>query len=500
MLVSFSLVRVPIPGVNEPHYLGKAKHYWNPTWCDDDFFLESSNPHVVFYYTFGWLTRSLSLNDVAWFGRIFGLIPLAIGWTALGKRICGSQELSIVALGFFLMLHAAGNWSGEWLVGGIESKTIAYGFLFWSIAEAMSLRILPAGLLAGLAISFHPIIGVWGSLAALLGTVGLLFSRDRRQVWTGAPPAMSWGIAAAFFILAAVPGLTPALRLVSDGDPADVLTATHLQVAHRLAHHLDPMMFLKTSHRFFVMLLIVWGLLLSTEKSTRLEVKWWRLLVCASLLSAFVGVLIAWGPRPIKTMTGYEWRMSALKFYPYRLADILLPVSVSFSAAISCAAALRAKLQRPLLRSSVLTLLTVICLVIALQMPGSDRNSSNMSAATEADWISAAQWIDENTAKTDLIYSLENQWAVKWFANRAEFVNYKDCPQDTQGILEWNDRLWTISKWKTKATQDSLITLPELAELHTATGIDWIIFGKYWKVDVEPDYKNQHFRIYRTAQ
>ena len=23
----------PVPDVNEPHYLSKAKHYWNPDWC-----------------------------------------------------------------------------------------------------------------------------------------------------------------------------------------------------------------------------------------------------------------------------------------------------------------------------------------------------------------------------------------------------------------------------------------------------------------------------------
>ena len=27
------------PDVNEGHYLGKAKHYWNPAWCPEDHFL-----------------------------------------------------------------------------------------------------------------------------------------------------------------------------------------------------------------------------------------------------------------------------------------------------------------------------------------------------------------------------------------------------------------------------------------------------------------------------
>ena len=31
------------PDVNEGHYLGKAKHYWNPAWCPEDHFLKSAD-------------------------------------------------------------------------------------------------------------------------------------------------------------------------------------------------------------------------------------------------------------------------------------------------------------------------------------------------------------------------------------------------------------------------------------------------------------------------
>ena len=39
----------PVPEVNEAHYLSKAKHYWNPQWCDQDFFCNSADAHQVFY-------------------------------------------------------------------------------------------------------------------------------------------------------------------------------------------------------------------------------------------------------------------------------------------------------------------------------------------------------------------------------------------------------------------------------------------------------------------
>ncbi len=54
------------PDVNEAHYLSKAKHYWDPAWCRSDFFCGTADAHQFFYWTFGWLTRYLSLPAVAW--------------------------------------------------------------------------------------------------------------------------------------------------------------------------------------------------------------------------------------------------------------------------------------------------------------------------------------------------------------------------------------------------------------------------------------------------
>ena len=60
----------PVPDVNEPYYLGKAIHYWNPDWVQGDFFLESADAHQVFYFTFGWLSLWLSPPVLAWTGRM----------------------------------------------------------------------------------------------------------------------------------------------------------------------------------------------------------------------------------------------------------------------------------------------------------------------------------------------------------------------------------------------------------------------------------------------
>ncbi len=63
----------PVPDVNEAHYLSKAKHYWNPEWCQNDFFVNTADAHQVFDWSFGWVSLFFPLVAVDWFGRLLTL-------------------------------------------------------------------------------------------------------------------------------------------------------------------------------------------------------------------------------------------------------------------------------------------------------------------------------------------------------------------------------------------------------------------------------------------
>src|SRR5690606_1654216 len=161
LMLTWSLLCRPVPSVNEPHYLAKAKHYWQPQWCAQDFFLESSNPHLVFYQTVGALTNWLSLPQAALVGRTLALVPLAWSWTRLIGRLSAARGAALGSGCLFLLLHALGHLSGEWLVGGVESKVFAYALAFAGWASLLERRLLPAAVALGLAISFHPVVGGW---------------------------------------------------------------------------------------------------------------------------------------------------------------------------------------------------------------------------------------------------------------------------------------------------------------------------------------------------
>ena len=215
-----SLVAAPIPAVNEPYYLGMARHYWDSTWCAGDQFLQSFPAHRVFYQTFGCLTLWLDLATVAFLGRAVSLAMLATSWTALATRLqrdeSGRPSPAITALlsaWLFVGLQSVTNLSGEWLIGGFESKVIAYACVFWAITAMLDRRFITAAVCSGVAISFHPIVGLW-HVAAL----GLAEIANLKSQFSNGGSYRRWILAAALLTVAAVPGLLPAVQMLNAGN------------------------------------------------------------------------------------------------------------------------------------------------------------------------------------------------------------------------------------------------------------------------------------------
>ncbi len=125
-LVFFIHAGWPAPDVNEPHYLGKAKHYWDASWCANDFFLNTADAHETFYFAFGWLTLWLPLPAVAWCGRIVTWGLLAWAWRRLSVALIDGRLYSVLSAALLVALNSRFQMAGEWVVGGVEAKSFAY--------------------------------------------------------------------------------------------------------------------------------------------------------------------------------------------------------------------------------------------------------------------------------------------------------------------------------------------------------------------------------------
>ena len=554
-LLVYGAIAAPIPAVNEPHYLTKARHFWQPEWCANDFFLTSPNAHSVFFVTIGWLTPWLSFEQTAWVGRAVTMLVLAVGWINLVSTMLLRREAPLLACWMFLALQSCGNLSGEWLVGGIEGKVIAYGLLFaalgqllrsdsqtptrsvsedvsendstrektaswltrW-IASSLTLRVgvegrsparvVRAGALAGLAIGFHPVVGAWGVLAFAGATWMKCAFDDRRENTDSSKPdapaktvrpnlrwrvRLQWAVdqrgllALLFLSLLALPGLVPVVQLLLEPAPdATKRAATYIQVYYRLAHHLDPMLFPLRAYASYAVLLLVWGIGWRSEARSDARRMFDRV-VAWSVVFALAGLLVGAGTRPAATMPWFMERAGLLKFYPFRLADVLVPLAVSVVAV--------SELYRrtwPTLTSCLCAVLFVLALARAHSVVETNRYSGEL----RADWIDACHWIDGHLPDEAVVQAPHNGWAFKWFARRAEFVAFKDCPQDAAGIVEWNRRLIFLKKWYEDQYLDQFYSAAELRSLRRATGITHLLTDRLGPLELEPVYRNETFQVY----
>jgi len=478
---AFAAWRSPVPGLNEPHYLSKAKHFSDPAWCAKDFFVASADAHWVFYALFGPATRFLSLDQTAWAGRVLVWGGLALGWVRLVGRILPGSFSPIWAASLFLALQATGNLSGEWLVGGVEAKGFAYAALLWALAAACNRSSIEAGIAAGVAISFHPVVGVWGVIALVLAR----FTQDE------SPSPESWRsrlLAVALCAACSLPGLVPALALLADRPAVELARAAdEVQVFERLKHHLDPARFSTAGYVSYAAMLAVWLVSRRLTEPSAAE-RFFARFVLGTLLIALGGLVCGLGLRSAGLM----------KFYPFRLFDVFLPIAVSIAAAglLAHLAALwsaPSAIGTPITAKAAGHAVAGAALMWAFAAPGRDQNAGRWPAEYWTEFVTACEWIERNTPSDALFLTPRYNVGFKWYAQRAEYFTWKDCPQDAAGILEWKSRLGRMTRWQNR---EDRFSESALAGLQHETGVDFLLAVESNPYPTRPVYRNRFFSVY----
>lgn len=496
-----------MPAANEPHYLAKARHLWQPDWCRGDFFLESADAHAVFFYALGWLPRFISFEASAWTGRCLALALLGTGWTFCISRIAAGSGAAVRAAACFLALASLGNLAGEWIIGGVEAKVFSYAGLLWSLGLGLDRRSVVAAACAGLAVSFHPVVGAWGVLSAVCAAGGLwarCLCRPELLPYLR-QPARTWLWAGSAFLACSLPGLLPAVEMLRHADPAAQFRADYIQVAYRLKHHLDPLAFSGWAAAGYAGLVVGW-LFLRRKLAASPEERFFAAIVGTSITVAVTGLALAIGPRPIENMPQYAWRIRLLKFYPFRLADVLVPMAAAVAAARVAAGGSRRERAGaadaagfpPGWGRRVEGCVLAGVFLFALAWPGPERRADRFPQQLRADWIAACRWIRQQTPPDALCLCPEGSWAFKWYAQRPEYVAYKDCPQDAAGVVEWNRRLRVVRRWAAAHFQSGR-SAAALEALHAETGVEYLVVRRLGPIAADPVYRNDSFRVYRTT-
>ena len=449
VMVFFALAGDPAPHVNEPHYLGRLKHYWDPAWCAGDLFLDSPEAHLVFTWTFGWVTRFLSLAATAWTGRLLAWTLLAWAWQRLSWRLVPLPWASVLSAALWVTLTRLGNFAGEWVVGGIEAKCLAYVFMLLALGELVDRRWNRVWILLGAASAFHAVVGGWS--VVLCGGVWLADRRQRMPLLTMLPGLMVGG-------LLALVGVVPALRLMTNQPPGVVAEAGRIYVFERLPHHLAILSLPcnQIIDRMVHLGALLLGLLLlgrcakSIAASAASEPDEVPVGIDGlSLIGRFAwgAVVLAAVGLAIELVFWNDPLTAArlLRYYWFRMTDVAVPLAIALDAVALLAAGLsrrRAWAVWGLVAALLLTGWEVSSVVRhrwEYPIPPADGAMRDYAA-----WEDVCQWVAENTPPGTRFLTPRRAVSFKWRTGHPEVVTHKDIPQDAAGLVEWHRRLKQI--------------------------------------------------------
>lgn len=447
----------PVPDVNEPHYLSKAKHYWDPDWCGRDFFCTSADAHQVFYWTFGWLSKWLSLTALAWWGRALTWSLLAWAWRRLSWAVVPLPLYSVLTAGLFVTLNANCQMAGEWMVGGVEAKGFAYVLVLLGLERLVRRQWRAVWPLLGAAAAIHVIVGGWCVVAA--GIAWLLEGKDRPTLRSQLP----WLALGGIFSL---PGLLPGVALTRNVDPAVVEQANYIYVFERLGHHLVFQRFPLAAVLRSVGLLALWGWL-NWRMLPSSEVRPLRGFMIGAIAIALCGV-------GLSSLASIDSLLAAklLRYYWFRLYDVGLPLCV----ALLCGAYIAQTRRAARIAGDFLVVVSMSVALVHLgsvmqwrhDQPGAlaDRDMED-----RIDWQAICEWIDANTPQDAVFITPRLALTFRWYSNRAEVANRKDIPQDAAAIVEWWRRQTDLHLAKSGSGRRWRRSLTELsAEELTALG------------------------------
>lgn len=470
----------PVPDVNEAHYLTKARHFWQPQWIERDVFLSSADSHVVFFATVGGLTRVLPFPAAAWCGRLIVWGLMAWGWRRLSFALVPRFGWAALTAAAAVALAERGHMAGEWIVGGCEAKCVAYALVFSALADLVAGRWNRGLVQLGGATAFHVLVGGWSFIAA--GVVWLTADRHRPTLREWLPGLIGGAVLS-------LPGLIPALALSQGVDAATATAANRIYVFERLMHHLDPR---TIAPRFGLRHAALWGgwITLCCLLPADLGRRTLRRFVLGAGLIGLAGLAIGYGlpdALPLKA--------ALLRFYWFRLADVMPAIGLTFELAAAATAATRSELRRVALVVLVAVGAAHLAATIDQRRTLPFARSENLGYPSNlADWREVCSWIKTNTPHDALFLTPRPFATFKWYAERAEAATWKDVPQDAASLVEWRRRLNEL--YDAETVWLNYVPADKIRDFARRYDVDYLVTYREPPLAFPEVYSNNDFVVY----
>ena len=478
----------PPPDPNEPHYLTKARHFWDPQWCAGDLFLESRAAHALFYAVWGSPARWVPLAMLAWIGRACTWLLLAYGWQRLGGVLGVRGAWAALGAVLFVELQERCQLAGEWVIGGLEAKGFAYALVLLALAEFVRGRLGWAAAWAGAATAWHPLVGGWTGLAMCWSWCSVWPRPRVRRAWPG---LVAGG-------LLALIGVMPALCMNRGVSPDVAARAIDIYVLWRLRHHLWPAAFPLEGLLRFGLLLAGWGAMLAAVAWGGRWHRFWS--VCkGAVLIMVVGLALGLAALAVPGQI-----ISLLRFYWFRTSDVMVPMAVALGVARLARRAWGVTKWRVPVGGLVLAAAVSALLAAEQRLTSPSPRADKPGKVTDwQDWRAACLYAARHTPADARFLTPRLAQTFKWYAGRSETATWKDTPQDAKAIVEWWGRLRDIygvdPGWPGWFWCESLaeVSPSRLSELGVRYGAEYLLVESEPVLDLPCLYRNRSYAIYR---
>ncbi len=505
-------------GLNEVDVLPLARQYFDPSWIPGDWYLNQAAGYRLLFQTLvGWLIVNWGFLAASIIGRSLCYVLVAIGLVLIGKQLRLSLPFLLLAIVLFTYLNKSyeqGVIAGEWIVGGLEAKAFAYGFVLVAIAFLLAKRYLFTALLLGVATSFQVLVGGWAFMT-IAGWFCLHYSKRLGQISQAIPQLLLAYISASIFAIPAVWQQIAAAKPININN--DIPSPSYIYVYLRLSHHLNP--FTWSSEQWikpilYLLVLLVSMILLKKladkgEYQEQADYARQELgeLALVSLIPFFLGIVIAF----------FDSQGQWLQYYPFRFADVILPLTGCLLFACILEHFLLAHQHK--LKLTICTVLISWALSLQIipfyqnflalgQFPAQEQNVS-------PEWKEMSNWIRLNTAKNAVIISnpveLDN---FSWLTERPTIAKFKLFAQTKARILEqyqrWDDlsgnsvlsaylKSGSLSKQKTRkvlANGYAHLTVAQVETLMTKYKANYFLTNVAHHLDLETAHRQSPYILY----
>lgn len=430
-------------GTNEVDVLPLAKQYADPTWIPGEWYLnQPSGYRLLFETLFGRLIVAWGFLATSLVGRLMCYGLTALGLVLIGRRLGLSLPLLLLAVGLFLYTdRTQGAVAFEWLLGGLEAKSVAYGLVLLALALMLEGRYRCMALMLGLATSFHVLVGGW----TFLVVVGWLAVR-----WNRLQSIRYIALLLGIYLAASVVVIRPVLEQLFTTLPASLVTPSYIYVFLRLPHHLNPLAW--SSNRWInpTIYLLVLALSICSLRRQQFDKLSEQNIACRSLceftLISLVPFILGLAIAP------FDSQGRLLQYYPFRLGDVMLPLNTCLLFACALQQTFTGRAGRVLILICVL-LLTGACSVQFVTFQ-EQFFALRQFPQLDPEFKALCNWVRKSTPTDATVVSPPVDFVeFTWLAERPTIAKFKLLPQTKVGILDWYERLsdlsGSISPWST---------------------------------------------------